>query len=51
VRSWFIGRAIGRTKVAGFEAIVPEVTGSAYVTGYHTYMIDPDDPVGGGFRI
>jgi proline racemase len=47
----FTGRAVRRTKVGDFDAIIPEVTGSAYITGYHTFVIDPDDPVGGGFRI
>ena len=47
----FTAQATGRTMVGDFEAIIPEVTGSAYVTGYHTFVIDPDDPVGGGFRI
>lgn len=34
---------------SGRIAIVPEITGSAYLTGYHTFYYDPTDPRGGGF--
>ncbi len=33
----------------GFEAVIPEVSGEAYVTGKNTYTIDPDDPLKEGF--
>ncbi len=45
----FKAKIIEETKVGDFAAIVPEVTGSAYVTGMHTFVIDPDDPIGEGF--
>ena len=32
-----------------FDAVVTDVTGSAYVTGMHTFVIDPDDPLRNGF--
>jgi proline racemase len=35
----------------GHSAIIPEITGSAYITGYHTFVYDPNDPLGKGFRI
>jgi len=47
----FTGRAVSSTRVGSFDAVVPEVTGSAFVTGYHTFIIDPRDPVSGGFRV
>ena len=31
------------------RAIVPEVAGSAYITGRHEFLIDPDDPLKDGF--
>ncbi|MDL2263436.1 proline racemase family protein [Synergistaceae bacterium OttesenSCG-928-I11] len=31
------------------KAIIPEVTGSAYMTGFNTFTYDPHDPRGGGF--
>jgi trans-L-3-hydroxyproline dehydratase len=30
---------------------VPEVTGSAHVTGRHEFLIDPRDPLGAGFLL
>ena len=33
----------------GIEAVIPEVSGTAYVTGKHTFTIDPDDPLKEGF--
>jgi proline racemase len=47
----FSGRVVGRTKVGDHEAIVPEIEGSAWITGEHTFLIDEDDPLKHGFRI
>jgi trans-L-3-hydroxyproline dehydratase len=30
-------------------AIIPEVSGTAHITGQHTFLIDPDDPLADGF--
>ena len=38
-------RILEETMVGSFPAIILEVTGSAYVTGMHTFVIDPDDPI------
>lgn len=46
----FKSRILEETKVGDFPAVVPEVTGSAYVTGMHTFVIDPEDPFQEGFR-
>ncbi len=37
------------TKVANRTAVVPEITGSAYITGFHQYVVDPEDPFKDGF--
>ena len=34
---------------AGIDAIIPEVEGTAYVTGVNTFVIDPEDPLKEGF--
>ena len=47
----FTGRALRETKVGDFPAIVPEITGSAFITGYSQFVIDEDDPVKYGFRL
>jgi trans-L-3-hydroxyproline dehydratase len=31
------------------RAIIPEVEGSAHITGRHEFLIDPQDPLKNGF--
>jgi len=47
----FEGRTVARTAIADVPAIVPEITGSAHITGEHTFIIDEDDPLKDGFRL
>jgi proline racemase len=47
----FNGRLAGRTVVGAHQAIVPEIEGSAWITGEHTFLIDDDDPLRDGFRL
>lgn len=47
----FTGRVASRTAVGEYQAIVPEISGSAWVTGEHTFLIDDRDPLKDGFRI
>jgi proline racemase len=49
--STFGGRVVGRTKVGSYEAIIPEVSGTAFITGRHEFVIDPRDELGRGFLI
>jgi proline racemase len=51
VGTLFTGRVVGRQPVGDHPAIVPEISGSAWITGEHTFLIDGDDPLKGGFRI
>ncbi len=46
----FIGRIIAETEVAGVAAIVPTITGRAWVTGMAQYVYDPSDPFPVGFE-
>ncbi len=39
----------GTTKVGALPAVVPRVEGSAFITGKHTFLVDPEDPLRGGF--
>ncbi len=32
-----------------FEAVIPEISGSAHIVGRNEWLIDPDDPLGFGF--
>jgi proline racemase len=47
----FRGRVTRRTQVGDLPAIVPEIEGSAWITGDHTFHINEDDPLREGFRI
>jgi len=47
----FRGRILGETKVGDKVAVIPEITGSAYITGFHQFVIHPDDPLKKGFLI
>jgi proline racemase len=40
----FRARIVGETTVGSLPAIVPEIEGSAFVTGMATFVLDPDDP-------
>jgi len=51
VGSRFTGRVRSLTTVDGRAAIVPEVGGSAHITGRAELWIDPDDVLGSGFLI
>lgn len=47
----FKGRVLEETKVGEFDAIIPEITGSAYITGFNKLVIDDEDPVKYGFLL
>ncbi|HEY7348146.1 MAG TPA: proline racemase family protein [Ktedonobacterales bacterium] len=49
--SAFAGRIVGRAKVGAYEAIIPEVSGAAFITGLQEYVLDPRDALGRGFLI
>ncbi|MDH3691470.1 MAG: 4-hydroxyproline epimerase [Gammaproteobacteria bacterium] len=51
IHSKFIGRLEGTTKVGDFDAIIPSVEGSAYITGLHTISVDERDPYAHGFQV
>ncbi len=42
-------RVVEKTTFGDYDAIVPEVTGTAYITGQNEFCFDPDDPLKGGF--
>jgi proline racemase len=47
----FTGRIAGETLVEGQPAILPEVTGTAYLTGFSQFLFDPADPLRDGFLL
>jgi proline racemase len=46
-----VGRITGRTRVGGLEAIVPAISGRAWITGFHQLVVDPTDPFPEGFQL
>ena len=51
IGSLFSCRAVGETEIGGIPAIIPEVTGSAYLMGKSTFFLDPADPFPEGFQV
>jgi proline racemase len=47
----FTGRIAAITEVEGRPAIVPQVTGTAYLTGMSQFLFDPDDPLRDGYLL
>ncbi|MDP9867361.1 MULTISPECIES: proline racemase family protein [Streptosporangium] len=47
----FVGRLVQETEVAGLPAVVPTITGRAWVTGTAQYFLDPRDPFPEGFLL
>jgi proline racemase len=47
----FRGRVTGRTMVGEYPAIVPEISGSAWITGEHTFIVESHDPLADGFSL
>ncbi|GAA1360580.1 proline racemase family protein [Streptomyces beijiangensis] len=47
----FTGRLVETTEVAGVPAVVPTITGRAWVTGTAQYLLDPEDPFPAGFQL
>jgi trans-L-3-hydroxyproline dehydratase len=42
-------RAVERTKFGPYDAVIPEVGGTAFITGRNECYFDPSDPLGRGF--
>ena len=51
VGSVFTGRLVEETTLGGRPAVVPEITGSGWITGFARYVIDPTDPFPEGFTV
>ncbi len=47
----FKGRLVREVKIGEFDAVVPEITGNAFITGIQQFMIDPNDPLKHGFTL
>ncbi|MFD2082374.1 Proline racemase [Actinopolymorpha cephalotaxi] len=47
----FVGRLLAETTVGDLPAVVPTVTGRAWLTGTAQYFLDPEDPFPHGFSL
>ena len=47
----FAGSPVSAREVDGIRYVRPSVTGRAYITGLHQFLMDPEDPLPNGFRI
>ena len=47
--SVFTGSIIEEVDFGPYKAVIPEVEGEAFITGQHTFLIDPEDPFKEGF--
>jgi proline racemase len=47
----FTGRLLRETTVGDYPAVVPTLRGSAWITGFAQYVVDPDDPFPDGFTV
>lgn len=51
IGTMFKGRVLEETKIGEYTAIIPEITGSAFITGFNHFVIDEEDPVKYGFLL
>jgi trans-L-3-hydroxyproline dehydratase len=47
--SVFKGSVVSEEDYGPFKAVIPEVEGTAYLTGMLTFVVDPKDPMKNGF--
>jgi proline racemase len=47
----FIGRLRGTTTLGDVPAVLPTITGPAWITAFHQYVLDPTDPFPHGYRL
>jgi proline racemase len=50
IGSRFVGRLIAETMLGDVPAVIPTITGRAWVTGLGQYLLDPSDPFPEGFE-
>jgi proline racemase len=47
----FTGRLLEAARVGPYAAVVPAISGQAWITGFAQYVVDPDDPFPNGFTV
>ena len=49
IGSTFSVKVVTTTTFGHYDAVIPEVSGNAYITGKNTFWINPEDPLKNGF--
>lgn len=47
----FTGRLIRETRMGDYRAVVPTLQGTAWITGFASYVVDPEDPFPTGYTV
>ena len=47
----YTGELLGEVRVGPYTAVVPTISGQAWISGYSTWVLDPDDPFVNGFTV
>lgn len=51
IDTWFTGRLLDTCKTGDIPAVRPQIEGAAYMTGLHQFVLDPKDPITGGYLL
>ena len=49
IGSTFSVKIVATTTLGNYDAVIPEVSGNAFITGKNAFWINPEDPIKGGF--
>lgn len=47
----FTGHLVDETTVGPYDAVIPTISGQAWITGFSNYVVDPEDPFPDGFTL
>lgn len=47
----FTGRLMGEARVGNYAAVIPAISGRAWITGFSQYVLEEDDPFPAGFTV
>ncbi len=47
----FTGRLISETRVGQYPAVIPTLSGQAWITGFSSYVVDAEDPFPEGYTV
>jgi proline racemase len=47
----FTGRLVKESQVGPYSAVIPTLSGQAWITGFAQYVLDPEDPFPQGFTV